>query len=443
MPAKKSLLDPVRLRNFQDVLYGLIVTACSVALMLFLIGSADILSSLAVIGVLMCLSLTGSSLRFISMTRADRDLKEQQDRQDLDVRVLQHRVNDHDLMLLDLVGRTETMANAIDEIKGAQVDADKNQRAFMGALKDRIIQLVTVLSARKQAASAKAPPPAAKKKTAFLMAPAKTANDAPKTIVKQSRYDDDIIVSPSLVRDALYIALKTQRVDVYAQPIASLPQRQLHAIEIYGRIRFQSGVYISARDYRGVAAHQNQLHLIDRLVLQELVKLQLPPTVPVFINLCRESLLDRDVLRHLIQMQRLRPELAGRLVIQMTQKDFDRLDSSEEKVVAELKNLRIHFAVNDIQSPDLDLNRVAALGFKFIKLPQERLLTGPDSDMGAGLIQRFMTRLQARGIELIVGSIETDAVMRRLLDYPVHYAQGYLFGKPDRPAVYTAPKKVA
>lgn len=448
MSRSSRLLDPARIKNIQDTIYAVIFCGVTVAFMLFLLGSTSIMTSLSIIGMLLCLSLVGSVLRFLSMGRADRDLKAQQTEMDRDIRTLHTRVNDHDLLLLELTGKIDTLSTEVEQIKEEQDKQASRQRMFMNGLKDRIMQLVSMLTRQKENAAAapvkkaKATKPATPS-SKFRMVPAMTANDVAATPAPDSQYDDDVVVSPSLIREALRTAINTQRIDIYMQPIATLPQRRVHAYEIYGRIRLGPGVYIPAREYRGIAAHEGYLVAIDRMVLQEIGRQKTPP-VPLFVNISHIALADRETMMQVVRMVRMNPDLAEKLVLEVTQKDMKYIGDAEESVMRELQRLGIRFALNDVQSPDLDLNRMATLGFRYLKLPQDRLLTGPDTGNAATLIQRFVTRLQARNIELIVGRVESDRTVRQLLDYPVHLAQGYLFGRPDRPVAYnTTSSKVA
>jgi cyclic-di-GMP phosphodiesterase TipF (flagellum assembly factor) len=338
----------------------------------------------------------------------------------------------------------------IEGVKAEQARQAERHRTFMTGMKDRMLQLVSVLTRQKsdrQAAakrSGRAAPaqtvPAAKSRGAPLlmsMVPASGANDAPRAVQNpDSVYDEDVVVSPALVRDALEQAIAANRIDIYMQPIATLPARRVHAYEVYGRVRLSPGVYIPAREYRGVAAHTGALVKIDRMVLNEIARQSVPP-VPIFVNITRDALSDRATVIAVVQMIRNNPTLAHRLVLEITHKDFQRLGATEEPIMRELQRIGVEFGINDVQGPDIDLNRMASLSFRYLKLPQDRLLTSPTGMESAPVIQRFLTRLQTRNIQLIVSQIETDRTVRQLLDYPVALGQGYVFGRPDRPVAYT------
>lgn len=440
-------LSPNRVRNFQDVLYALLVLSVTTAFILFLLGSTDILTSLTIIGITLCLSLMGGVLRFFSMTRVDNELQDRQETIDQNMGLIQHRVNDHDLTLLKMAGQIETLETGLRAVRVTQHHAEKRQQEFMKGMKDRMLQLVTVLSRPRgpapQQKSTKPATAAVSKKPFFPALPAINANMAPPQEQKEThRYDDDVYVSPALMRDAIDTAIKVRRIDSYIQPIVNLPQQKAMAFDVYGRIRLQPGVYIPARQYRGYAVHAGQQMSLDHLVLRDTATLaRQMPNLPLFVNLTREGLTHRATLVLLADLMRDTPTLRSQLVISLSQKDLGHIDTRTETVIQQLADMGIKFALNDVQSADLDLNLLARLKFTYIKLAHNKLVTTRDSDGGAALVHRFLTRLQARGMTAIAAHVETRDQIRPLLDYPIPLAQGYAFGRPDRPVTYQ--KRVA
>lgn len=437
------------MRHFQDTIYALLVLGVSAAFMLFLLGSTSLQSSLTIIGMLLCLCMVGGTLRFLSGARVDNDLMDRQDDLDQNLNVLQHRVGDHDLTLLKMAGQIEGLETGLRAVRVTQKHAETRHQEFMSGLKDRMLQLVTVLSRPRGQPAKTAKPGAkatAKAKTpaAFTPPPAVNINAEPigPTSTKETangethRYDDDVFVSPGLMRDALDIATRNRRIDVYVQPIVTLPQQKLNGFDVYGRVRLQPGVYIPARQYRGFATHIGQQIALDHLVLRELGNLSRGTKLPLFINLTLAGLVQPDTLMTIAGILKDHPNLRHQLVINVSQKDLGHVDERAEKIITQLVATGIKFGVNDIQTTDLDLNLMARLKFTYLKLSHDKLVTTKLSDTGASLTQRFITRVQARNMTLIAGMVETREQLRPLLDYPIAMAQGYAFGRPDRPITY-------
>jgi EAL domain-containing protein (putative c-di-GMP-specific phosphodiesterase class I) len=456
-PLFAALTDPKKSRAVYDGLYATMVVGVAIALMLFLIGSTDLMTSLSIIGLMLVLSLVGGTFRFLSMARADTDLRDAYGKMDLDYKSLHHRVNDHDLMLLQLAGQLENLETDVTTIKKTQAVNTHQQTLFMRTMKDKIMMLIQALAkAREAARNTDAPTKAKPRRPApknFFSPPALTANDGAQPYPARANpvmnadapvADDDIHVSPALIQDALETALKQQRIDTYVQPIATLPQRRPFGYAVTGRVRLQPGVYIAARHYRGVAVHRGLQVALDRMVIATLPPLMnLLQTERFFINIAIEGLRDRETVALITQLIARHPALKHRLVLELSQRDFNRLETATEAVVQELQKIGVQFGVNDVSAQEMDLNKLAALNFAFLKLPYDKVVTTRLSDAGAAILHRFITRLQTRNIQLIVGQVEGADDVRPLLDFPIGLAQGYALGRPDRPITYQAKPRVA
>ncbi len=455
----RYITNPKNARNLQDGIFACLVLGVTAALMLFLIGSADVMTSLTLIGMMLGLSLAGGVLRFFSMARMDADLQDAQITLDQSLRILQSRVGDHDLTLMQMAGQIDVLETNVNTIKKTQDLQARHHDRFARAVKDKMLQIMTAIArptikkareeAKKSAVSKTAPPALAtnKQRDPFFTPPLQTANDMfPTSSAKPhaSTATDDMVISPSLIRDAIDNAIAQNRIDLYIQPIATVPQRRLFGYEVSGRIRLDAGVYIPASIYRGHAAHAGVQGTLDRLVLANLPSFVKSFKVPrLFVNICADAIKDPGTVSSITRAVLARPDLKGDFVLEFAQRDLARLDNDATAILTELARAGVVVGVNDVQNADLDLNMLSQLNVKFLKIPHDRLMFGSDSDAAQAILHRFITRLQTRNIKLIVGHVEGDREIRSMLDFPVSLAQGYAFGRPDRPVAYQARIKVA
>jgi cyclic-di-GMP phosphodiesterase TipF (flagellum assembly factor) len=101
----------------------------------------------------------------------------------------------------------------------------------------------------------------------------------------------------SIVREAL----RLDRVDVYLQPIVSLPQRKNRYYECYTRIRAEDGTVIGPGQYIEVAEREGLVSAIDNMLLFRCVQLILRTQrrnydTAFFCNISRESLADTSFI---------------------------------------------------------------------------------------------------------------------------------------------------
>ena len=79
---------------------------------------------------------------------------------------------------------------------------------------------------------------------------------------------------------------------------------------------------------------------------------------------------------------------------------------------------------------DLDFARIKRLGFQFLKVRADTLISGM-KDAGAAVAAEDLKDLLSRnGVNLIVERVEHEKTVVQLLEYNVDYGQGYLFGEP-------------
>jgi cyclic-di-GMP phosphodiesterase TipF (flagellum assembly factor) len=90
------------------------------------------------------------------------------------------------------------------------------------------------------------------------------------------------------------------------------------------------------------------------------------------------------------------------------------------------------FSLDRVVDLNLDLPRLAAQGFKFIKINAHLLhemARGEDPELD---MRRLKGALDRVAMDLIVEKIETEDMLLDLLDLNIDYGQGYYLGEPRR-----------
>ena len=90
--------------------------------------------------------------------------------------------------------------------------------------------------------------------------------------------------------------------------------------------------------------------------------------------------------------------------------------------------------LNPYYDPQLKRDRLAELrphpGFRFIKMDAQRLLHAAREGEPRLDLHRFKAALDRNQIDLIVERVESEQLLVELLDYPIDFGQGFLFGEP-------------
>ena len=234
-----------------------------------------------------------------------------------------------------------------------------------------------------------------------------------------------------MVRDGLY----RDRVDLYLQPIVSLPQRKRRYFECFSRIRAEDGGIIGPEQYLEIAEREGLVNAIDNMLLfrcvQSLRRTQKRKYhVGFFCNISRHSLGDTAFFHDFIEFMGDNADLAPNLFFEFAQADLAAHDASALDELNRLSDLGFRFSVDQVSRLDLNVTALASRHFGFVKVEAAMLLQRIRQEPPEAGVRDFKALLDQAGIDLIVEKIEGEAELVELLDYNIDYGQGILFGEP-------------
>jgi cyclic-di-GMP phosphodiesterase TipF (flagellum assembly factor) len=230
-------------------------------------------------------------------------------------------------------------------------------------------------------------------------------------------------------------SLEENRVDVYMQPVVSLPQRRVRFYEALSRLRAEDGTIIMPSQYIRIAEPAGLMSVVDNVLLFRCVQVlrswsQRSKDIAVFCNLSRETLQDEGFFTQFIDFMQQNRELASMLIFEIAQATFDSCTPEEEEHLARLADLGFTFSMDKITTLDIDFAAARARQVRYFKVPT-RLLLGDPAKAGARVHPADLKELLARfGLNLIAERVEQERDVVDLLDYNVDYGQGFLFGEP-------------
>ena len=123
-------------------------------------------------------------------------------------------------------------------------------------------------------------------------------------------------------------------------------------------------------------------------------------------------------------------DLAGQIVFEFDQASVLSARASEEANLRYLSGLGFRLSMDQVKKLDLDFAKLKRLGFSFLKVRAETLISGMKSAQAAVAAEDLKDLLARNGINLIAERIEEEKSVVQLLDFQVDFGQGYLFGEP-------------
>ena len=229
--------------------------------------------------------------------------------------------------------------------------------------------------------------------------------------------------------------LEENRVDLYLQPIVSLPQRKLRYYEALSRLRAVDGSVIMPAQYIKVAAPAGLMSVVDNLLLFRCVQIVRRLTtrskdIGVFCNISGDTLGDAEFFPQFLDYMQANKDLAGQIIFEFSQDAVLRAGAEGEKNLAFLSGLGFALSMDHVETLALDFVKLKKIGFRHLKVRADTLVGGMSGAGAAVAAEDFKKLLSRHGLNLIAERVEDERTVVQLLDYTVDFAQGFLFGEP-------------
>ena len=253
-----------------------------------------------------------------------------------------------------------------------------------------------------------------------------------------------------LDRDAIIAvigsAIEAHRIDLYLQPIVTLPQRKVRYYEAMSRLKAGNGEIVAAGDFLSYAEAGSLVAKLDSLSVLRCVQvvrrlLLKNRDIGLFCNLSGATLTDAG-FPQLLEFIEANRAIAPSLVFEFTQSAVRAMGPIEHEALAALAERGFRFSMDNLSDLRVEPRELTERGFRFIKAPAALLLNRVGSTTTNIHPADFSDLLGRFGIDLIAERIESESTVVDLLDYDVRFGQGFLFS-PPRPVRAEALQGVA
>jgi cyclic-di-GMP phosphodiesterase TipF (flagellum assembly factor) len=230
-------------------------------------------------------------------------------------------------------------------------------------------------------------------------------------------------------------AIEESRLDIYLQPMVTLPQRKVRFYEAVTRLRDDRDQILAADDFIPTAEAGGLIGKIDHMVMlrcvQVLRRLMVrSKDVGVFCNVSAATLGNPVNFAQCLDFLDANRALAPSFVLEFKQAAFRRLGPTETENLAALSQRGYRFSIDHVTDLRIEPRDLADRGVRFIKVPAA-LLLDPKQSSTSDIHPSDLSDLLGRfGIDLIAEKIEGERAVVDLLDYDVRFGQGFLFAPP-------------
>ncbi len=230
-------------------------------------------------------------------------------------------------------------------------------------------------------------------------------------------------------------AIDSNRIDLYLQPIVTLPQRKVRHYEALSRMRTDQGDVVPAAEFIEVAESSGLMPKLDNLLMfrcvQVMRRLQMKNRdVGLFCNVSITTLQDVVYFKQFLDFMDANRVLGPSMLLEFTHAAYRSFGPLENEALASLAERGFRFSLDHVSDLRLEPKELADRGFRCVKVPAKMLLsriTGANSDIHPADLADLLAR---SGIDLVAERIESESMVVDLLDYDVRFGQGFLFSPP-------------
>jgi cyclic-di-GMP phosphodiesterase TipF (flagellum assembly factor) len=404
--------------------------AASLGVVLFLrFGFSAVDSALIALGVLSVLALFNAIIgrrrargavrdQVSTIARGSGDLARQLGEFGRRLNAIEGRVEG---LLARTAASTQPLATEIEELSRLVrqlADTVAQHELALGGERD----IARPVPAKPAAASAAPASPAKEPAAAALVTPALP------TIPAFDGLDRDGIIA------AVRGGIDAQKIDLYLQPIVTLPQRKVRYYEALSRLNAGNGDIVAAADFLPYAEAGGLLPKLDNLSVLRCVQvvrrlLLKNREIGLFCNVSAATLTDGG-FPQLLEFIEANRAIAPSLVLEFTQNAVRGMGPIEHESLAALAERGFRFSLDNLTDLRIEPRELTARGFRFIKVPASLLLNRA-GDASANIHPADFSDLLGRfAIDLIADRIDSESTVVDLLDYDVRFGQGFLFSPP-------------
>lgn len=231
-------------------------------------------------------------------------------------------------------------------------------------------------------------------------------------------------------------ALKNNGLKLAFQPIITSKTGVAYCYEALVRIFDDEGKPIPAAHFIPLVEELGLANTLDRQVLALAVKeLELAPQLRLAINVSAITAAQIDWPAHLEAVLGNRPDIAERLIVEITETAAIMDVEAARNFITTLKSLGGKAALDDFGAGFTSIRHLHTLSFDFMKIDRELLLNLIGNPVQEHLVRTLIFLAKGLGLRTIAEGIEDELIAEWLRHEEVELLQGYHFGKPsfDRP----------
>ncbi|WP_120497839.1 bifunctional diguanylate cyclase/phosphodiesterase [Kiloniella sp. EL199] len=235
-----------------------------------------------------------------------------------------------------------------------------------------------------------------------------------------------------IIGEEVKLALKEDRIALAYQPIVDSESHELVLVEALLRMFDRDGKIVPAGKFIPVVEQLGMMRVIDRRVLElALEDLARFPNITMSLNISGLTASDRSWLRALSSRVKSRPDIAKRLIVEIT--ETAALHDLEEsaRFVSAVRQLGCKVAIDDFGAGYTTFRHLKTLTVDIIKIDGSFIAGILDNEENQIFVRNLLGLAKALNHTTIAEFVETAEEAAFLSREGIDLLQGFYFGKPE------------
>lgn len=232
--------------------------------------------------------------------------------------------------------------------------------------------------------------------------------------------------------EELLSALNARRIRLAFQPVVRAGGREACWSEALIRLEAEDGSAVSAGPLTSAAEELGLIHMLDRRVLDlAFAHLARRPEARIAINVSAATTRDETWTESLDAWLALHPDVAGRLMVEITETAAITDLAVTAGFVSGLKARGLKVALDDFGAGHTSFRALRELDLDLVKIDGSFIQDIERSTPSGAFVRAILALARELGLETVAEKVETQAVADLLTEWGATYLQGDLLAPPE------------
>ncbi len=230
--------------------------------------------------------------------------------------------------------------------------------------------------------------------------------------------------------EKIVTALNDRRILLAYEPVVGTQDRKTAFYECLMRIQRADGTLIPASEIIPVAERLGLVRLLDHRVLElAIAELAASPEISASLNVSPASTTDPDWWARLDALLRSHPDVARRLIVEITEMAAIHDIDDTRGFVTRVKDFGCRIAIDDFGAGYTSFRNLRKLGVDIVKIDGAFVQNLTRSEDDRAFVRTLIELGRRLGIETVAEWVQDEQAAALLASWGCHYLQGALIGR--------------